>query len=258
MLLKLLKYDVRAMWHQFALIWVGALVLGSVNRFTIPWNSQHISGLIQTIAMSSLVAVLIAMFVLVMVFVIQRFYRGLLTREGYLMHTLPVHAWELVLSKLLSGVAAACISGAVAVLTLLVMVPVKWSELFQFQVWWELSSVAFRHLDGVIQLLEFLLELLLVLVSALVFCISQVYFSITVGHLFPRRRVFMSTAAYFAIVTLILPAAARAAHQVGLFGWIDIMPGFFRLPFAALVLLIPSALFLWGAAWILEHKLNLD
>lgn len=254
MLLKLLKYDARAMWHQFALIWAGALVLGSVNRFTIPWNTHHNSGLIQGIAMSSLIAVLIAMFVLVMVFVIQRFYRGLLTDEGYLMHTLPVHAWELVLSKLLSGVAAACISGAVAVLTLLVMVPVKWSELFQIRVWRGLFSAAFRHLDGVAQLLA----ILLVMVSALVFCISQVYFSITAGHLFPRRRILMSTAAYFAIATLVLPAAARAARRAGLFALMDVMPDFLQLPFAALMFLVPSALFLWGAAWILEHKLNLD
>ena len=35
MLLKLLKYDFRAMWKQFSLIWGAALVLALVNRFTL-------------------------------------------------------------------------------------------------------------------------------------------------------------------------------------------------------------------------------
>ena len=35
MLLKLLKYDFRAMWKQFSLIWGAALVLALVNRFVL-------------------------------------------------------------------------------------------------------------------------------------------------------------------------------------------------------------------------------
>ena len=254
MLLKLLKYDIRAIWHQFALIWLGALLLGAVNRFTIPWSSRPGSGLIQGLALCALVAVLVAMFVVAMIFTVQRFYRGLLTDEGYLMHTLPVRPWELVLSKLLAGVAVTCISGAVAVLTLLVMVPLKWSELFQFKLWWDLFSAVFRHLDGVAQLLE----LLLVLMSALAFCISQVYFAITAGHLFRRRRILMSAAAYFAIALLVQPALTRTLSRTALFGMVARLPELLQLPCVSLLFLIPTALFLWGAAWILEHRLNLD
>ena len=35
MLLKLLKYDFRAMWKQFSLIWGAALALAQANTFSI-------------------------------------------------------------------------------------------------------------------------------------------------------------------------------------------------------------------------------
>ena len=40
MLFKLLKYDFRAMWKQFSLIWGAALVLALVNRFTLFRNAE--------------------------------------------------------------------------------------------------------------------------------------------------------------------------------------------------------------------------
>ena len=51
MLFKLLKYDFRAMWKQFSLIWGAALVLAQVNRFSIFWDvDDHVIGLSDTTA----------------------------------------------------------------------------------------------------------------------------------------------------------------------------------------------------------------
>ena len=36
MLFKLLKYDFRSMWKQFSIIWPAALIIGLINRFTLP------------------------------------------------------------------------------------------------------------------------------------------------------------------------------------------------------------------------------
>ncbi|MCI8688414.1 MAG: hypothetical protein HFF57_08920, partial [Lawsonibacter sp.] len=49
MLLRLLKYDFRAMWKQFSLIWGAALALALANRFSIFWDvDDHAIGLSDT------------------------------------------------------------------------------------------------------------------------------------------------------------------------------------------------------------------
>ena len=49
-------------------------------------------------------AVLAALGVMTVLPVIQRFYKGLLKEEGYLMFTLPVESWKIVLAKALAAV----------------------------------------------------------------------------------------------------------------------------------------------------------
>ena len=137
MLFKLLKYDFRSMWKTFSLVWAACLVLALVNRFTLPFEGQTNvtigpgDGILAFITALVFFGVLFAMFVAVMIFVIQRFYKGLLGDEGYLMHTLPVKSWQLVASKLICAVTMLIISGAVAFLAMLLMVPVDWGALFQ-------------------------------------------------------------------------------------------------------------------------------
>ena len=120
MLWKLLKYDFRSMWKQFAVVWPAVLVIGLVNRFTLPWEVTGSSamandpGAVGVTTVILLFAGLLAMGVLALVFILQRFYKGLLGDEGYLMHTLPVKPWQLVASKLICAVTMLIISGAVA------------------------------------------------------------------------------------------------------------------------------------------------
>ena len=40
MLGKLLKYDFRAMWKQFSIVWPAALAIALINRFTLPWQGN--------------------------------------------------------------------------------------------------------------------------------------------------------------------------------------------------------------------------
>ena len=121
MLWKLLKYDFRAMGKQFSLIWLAALAVALINRFALPWQedsssmSAQADSLLALITAMTFVAVLAAMFITGMIFVIQRFYKGLLGDEGYLMHTLPVATWQLVISKFLCALAVTVLNGVVAV-----------------------------------------------------------------------------------------------------------------------------------------------
>ena len=134
MLFKLLKYDLRSMWKQLSLVWGAALVLALVNRLThslgFMFRARDFENHIAAITAFALMAVFVTMFIISVVFVLQRFYRGLLGGEGYLMHTLPVRAWELVASKMICAIVTYIGSGIVAVLSILLMITTDWWEFF--------------------------------------------------------------------------------------------------------------------------------
>ena len=127
MLKKLLKYEFRATARTYggmylALLAASVLFGGSVWR----WNSTNSDAYSTLVGLLSLVytGVIIGTVVVTIMTIVQRFYRNLLGREGYLMHTLPVTETQLVTSKLISStvwslcsILAACLSfGILAVL----------------------------------------------------------------------------------------------------------------------------------------------
>lgn len=121
MLGKLLKYDFRSMWKQFSVIWPAALILAFLNRFTMfgmdnPGGSAF-GEWMGVISMGLFGGVCFTMVILSAVFVLTRFYKGLLGDEGYLMHTLPVRSWQLVLSKLICALATTVVNGIVGILS---------------------------------------------------------------------------------------------------------------------------------------------
>ncbi len=99
MLKKLLKYEFRATARTYggmylALLAASVLFGGSVWR----WNSTNSDAYSALVGLLSLVytAVIIGTVVVTIMTIVQRFYRNLLGREGYLMHTLPVTETQLV------------------------------------------------------------------------------------------------------------------------------------------------------------------
>ena len=130
MLWKLLKYDFRAMVKSFAILWPASLVVALVNRFTIPFDQPLDNELLAVVTMVAFFSVLFAMCVAVLIFIVQRFYKGLLGDEGYLMHTLPVRTWQLVASKLICALVTSVVSIAVAILAIIILFPIKWETVF--------------------------------------------------------------------------------------------------------------------------------
>ena len=109
MLGKLMKYDMRSGFRKFALIWIGLAALGVINGFTVKYvldgekQNQLVNFFLGVLPMMLLVALYVAMGIFVLVFIVERFYKGLLGDEGYLMFTLPVTTSAHIGSKLLTG-----------------------------------------------------------------------------------------------------------------------------------------------------------
>ena len=253
MLWKLLKYDFRAMWKSFALIWPAALVLALVNHFTLPYDEGVVEAneLLTVVMVVAFTAVLFAMFVAVMIFVIQRFYKGLLGDEGYLMHTLPVRPWQLVLSKLICAVVTSVVSMVVMLAACILMVPIRWSQVLRIAFFRDLWEGLMANPDAVVYLLEFTL----VCVMFLALAVTMAYLSMSIGHLF-RRRIIMSVVAFIGLDILgtvyldfldglNLPNILNDGSHAALLGTTAMM-----LP---LILLFTA-----GTIWVLGHRLNLE
>ena len=252
MLLKLLKYDFRAMWKSFSLIWGAALALSLVHGVVyslrpMPFYSSGVT--VMSIVSAVLSITLTAMFVIVLVFIIRRFEKGLLGDEGYLMHTLPVRPWQLVLSKLICALAVIIISVAVSFLVLILMIPVDWYEILYLPYLWDFLRWTLSHPD----LLAYLAELCLVVLSCLVLGISILYLSMAIGHLFHRRRTLMGVAAFIGLYILINIYSAWVA-DIAIFR----MESHAGLLASAAVVLLPAAVCLAAVCWILEHRLDLE
>ena len=254
MLWKLLKYDFRSMGKSFALIWPAALVLALINHFTLPYDSgeAEVSGVLELVLVMAFVSVLFAMFVAVMIFVVQRFYKGLLGDEGYLMHTLPVRAWQLVLSKLLCAVVTAAVSLAVVFLACILMVPIRWSQVLRIAFFQDLWEGITSEPAALLYLMEFIV--LMVVASALF--VTMTYLSMSIGHLF-RRRIVMSVAAFIALDIL-------GSVYIDLLDELMLWDRMFSsnphtafLLFTA-VMLVPVLLFFGGTVYVLSHRLNLE
>lgn len=194
---KLLKYDFRSVLKQFAFVWPAALVLGLVNRFTLDHfvtSTSDTLGLVSGIAMLVYIAILMAMFIIAVIFVIQRFYKGLLGDEGYLMHTLPVRPRQLIGSKLLCAVVVTAVSILVAIVSILLIVPLEWRDFGAF----------FRALGQInreygANFVFFWVELLMLFLVGMAAGFLRLYVAMAIGHLAHKNRGLWSVVAYIAI-----------------------------------------------------------
>ena len=261
MLLKLLKYDFRAMWKQFSLIWGAALALALANRFSIFWDvDDHAIGLSDTttsgITVFAFMSVITAMFVIAVIFVVNRFSKGLLGGEGYLMFTLPVRSWQLVLSKLICALVSWVGCVMVAFASLFIMIPFNWAELFQFPFWSDIFRGIMKHPDVLVLMTEFCL----VILSFVVLLIASMYLAMAVGHLFSRHRRLISVAAFIGLYILIANVYGRVFSYrfiQSLMNTVNVN-AYSSMLTAAAIMLIPAAIFLAAVCWILENKLNLE
>ena len=206
MLGKLMKYDMRSGFRKFALIWIGLAALGVINGFTVKYvldgenQNQLVNFFLGVLPMMLLVALYVAMGIFVLVFIVERFYKGLLGDEGYLMFTLPVTTSAHIGSKLLTGMIFAILSTLVAIvsgiLLMLVLEPVGLHETIRA---WSGMSAYLR--DNPLPagtgwvMAEFAVYMLVAMAAANL----QIYTAISIGHLAKKHRGWIALLAYVGI-----------------------------------------------------------
>ncbi len=264
MLSKLLKYETRATARFFLPLFALALLMATVNRVLAlltpdRWQAPGI------ISMTLYVIILVGIFVMTIVVMIQRFYKNLLSDEGYLMFTLPVPTWAHITSKLLVAMFWTFASTLVGIGTILIIA----SEAL-------LHPTALQEIGNFIRMVSnevpnawlFTIEVILLLLVSSAANVLMIYAAITIGHLVSEHRILASIGAYFGLNT---------AMQI-LFTLLGLIPAFpFRnipshlagmdtqLAFAHGMLWFIIALSLLTCAicwaithWVIKRKLNLE
>lgn len=193
MLKQLLKYEFKATKSLYFGLYLALALLSVVLGVTFRQEHAlaHSTSFqnLEVILMIVYVSVILAIAVLCFVSTVQRFYKNLLGREGYLMHTLPVTETQLILSKLIASmvwvlcsglVGIVCITGMVSigVLDAEVLGTVNWDS------WKQLWGMLYGELDAKFWLVTFWTILInLARLADLILC---VYAACMIAHPFRK------------------------------------------------------------------------
>lgn len=123
MLGKLIKYEFKATGRTFLPLY-GAILLVTLIHRLFGRNTQGLYEELNKIGdftTMALVALFIALGVVTLVMIIQRFQKNLLSDEGYLMFTLPVTTRSLILSKIIVAITWTVLSVIVGIISFIIL-----------------------------------------------------------------------------------------------------------------------------------------
>lgn len=199
-----------------------------------------------------------------------RFYKNLYTDEGYLMHTLPVKPWMLIVSKLTIGtiwfyLIDLLLVGASTWITLIALPTMAY---FSPEDLLELRTM-FQSYHTIFTVPSILFLAIPVMIISSVFSLLTIYASISLGQLFSNHKVLASILCYLGLSTILSTAMmlltapttagvfilqSTAANPMADFASIYWSIMLITL-FANLVLCVPA---FWICNYVMKRCLNLE
>lgn len=269
MLGKLLKYEMkstsRVMWFLYAAVIIVGAVLGIAIRVNINIDELNQSfspvfasvfGLPQILLIVFALIyglLLLAMAVMTIIMIIIRFNSNLLKGEGYLMHTLPVPTWMLVLSKTIISLIWMIIGSAAAIISALLL------GLTSGMLPLIIKEGGLKHLWKLIAETIGSNNLWLFLIAALVSSIAlilQFYFSMAVGNIANRNKFLLAVAVFIGVQIVVTIITAVTGNS--LFDALSREIRFNSILIQDLILnAVFAAVFFFGTTLILKKRLNL-
>lgn len=201
---KIMKYEFRSMFRLFIPLWLGILVLSLVNRFTLNLQfggnqlANFFSGLVMFLYVMGIMAVLVVAFI----FIILRFYRGVLKEEGYLTMTLPVSLDSIIWGKAAAGWLLMVLTILVCIASACVLALRNYMLHDWLQVWERMVALS----GGATPLVLILAQVVLSALLSVLYNILFLYLAMAVGHLAQKHKVGMSVLAYVVISTVLSTA----------------------------------------------------
>lgn len=197
------------MSRAFIPIWILApiisLMLSLSFRGTITWADNPVgnymatgSGMVTAVMVLLFTGVMIGLTVMTILFIIQRFWNGLLKEEGYLMFTLPVETWQLITAKGMSATLITCISVIDGIFSCCILVLASSDEmLLGLLQLWSYMKTAIGEIGPMFWVIAVLFVVMIIV--GLAENIYHVYASMALGQLLEGHRVIGSCVSYIAI-----------------------------------------------------------
>ncbi len=270
MLAKLIHFEFKSTYKLF-LILIGAefllsIVLGvSVNTNLKIMSEQMAydpfytsnSSTVSFILVLMVVGIVVATFMMIFGSSVQRFHKNLLSGQGYLMHTLPVTTWQLVLSKVITYM----IYVILFVLAQLVCLVGMIIGTGQF-----IDLIRSLNFDWLLRVLKMVLDLgFIELCATYLFSASQflllIYLCYSVGNLFPEHRLLVGIAT-FIILGIVVPSLFQVPSIfVVTFGAVQFMNALNHMSYQTMTLIysvVMNVIFFAANVYILRYHLNLE
>lgn len=272
MLRKLLKHEFRAtarIMLPLYLILLVTAVGANITSQGLMESPYRILELVGTLLVMAFGIAIIAVCVMSLVVMVQRFYRNLLGDEGYVMLTLPVNLHQQVWSKLIvSAVWFAATFLAVILAAFMVSFTPGSLTAFFYGLGKILERVtAYYALNGTAIAVEFLL---LCFAGCCAMCL-HFYAALAVGHSFPSHKMAWSVLWFFVftfVEQFLFGVLIVALDDLGILEWIArtvdawvLTPmGQTHLLFAVLIAgcIVYGAIFYGITVTFLKHRLNLE
>ena len=273
MLGKLIKYDIRSTWRDFAAVYV-SIILGVL---ILPQVFKNINNeVFHVIAVLLAIGIVIATIAVMVIMLFRIFNTNVFSKEGYLLMTLPVTSTKIVASKLIVSSMWIVLTGIVSAIGLFIFffnvqeIP---SEIF------DLMKSFFSIIGGNGQL-----AIILLAVSAILSTVKEIaklFLACAIAHLkqLERLRILVGILSYFIFswmevlvvqalmfVISLLPSTAafiqrmeemnQLSHLANFPEFIGVFNGVVAAGMVySLFLVVAYAI---GTVWVLNRKLDLD
>ncbi len=268
MLVSLIKYEFKATYKTFFLLYILVLTFSVINRFLIDFNTGidylslqtaispvKITMIIFTILYGFIMA---ATAVLTIFITVQRFYKNILGDTGYLMNTLPIRPWMNIFSKLFVSTFWIMLGMFVCIVSVFVLLTQGMSFSYIFKSFFEFISDIFDE-NAFIPLMKFFICVVIGQAAN----VMLVYCSMALGHLFNKHRKLMSFL-FFLLIFIItshitsfvtfntntLMATQHFGSFINKFSYFANFGLFLNMVFISITFAVTN--------YILENKLNLE
>lgn len=261
MLSKLMKHELKATSRLLLPLYIALLFISLINRLVFQLNIQE--GVLMFFTGFLVVAQIVLIFAILvttMLLMIIRFYKNLLSDEGYLMFTLPVNVHQLITSKLIITLFWIFISIVVVLSSLSVAfvtsgnVGLIISEINKIP---QELSMTFGGNSTIL-----IIELFLMILVSAIANILVVYASIAIGQLFSKHKIiasFVSYAVIYNVLQLLMIIALILLSFIlsGSINFTNMLPKIV-FPVIIIITLLTGIVFYIITNRIFEKKLNLD
>ncbi len=273
MLKKLMKHEWQTGWKIPTVMIAALLVISFFSglTFAAPVWEQEMGGLEVLVVLVWMLYyfAVVGLNLAIMLYMAVRFYKSMFTDEGYLTHTLPVTARQLLLSKILPMAAWVAISTLAVFISVLIfggmaLVFLKPANVSLWELLFEgLSMIELRELLSESGVMSFLGSIVCMMVVSVFSSVMMIVGSISMGQMVKGHKVLGSIGAYFAInsivsviSTVVMVPIMLKADSGAMLNVFDVLTPVYWVMTVVTALIAVGLYFL--SEFLVRKKLNLD